>query len=202
MFHTSFRCWFCWLVTVTELLVTCTISSMNSEAESALNVISAERMAGAWISCLTLTVKTTRTKTKTKKSKHLCFTWLLLVFMAVWFVLCDEFHKRYCKKNPPKTTTRKQQHPGTCVSLDFCWFLWMFPLCCVMLMLHVAGLCCMFTGCFSLPNVIKMYGAHLKASSAMIRLRLYDVLSLLPPQSFEGECHLHDFLHRQNILGM
>ncbi|KAL8611166.1 hypothetical protein ACOMHN_064456 [Nucella lapillus] len=37
-----------------------------------------------------------------------------------------------------------------------------------------------------LPNVIKMYGAHLKASAAMIRLRLYDVLSLLPPQSFEG----------------
>ncbi|XP_076463435.1 HEAT repeat-containing protein 5B-like isoform X2 [Babylonia areolata] len=37
-----------------------------------------------------------------------------------------------------------------------------------------------------LPNVIKMYGAHLKASAAMIRLRLYDVLSLLPPHSFEG----------------
>lgn len=37
-----------------------------------------------------------------------------------------------------------------------------------------------------LPNVIKMYGTHLKASAAMIRLRLYDVLSLLPPASFEG----------------
>ena len=31
-----------------------------------------------------------------------------------------------------------------------------------------------------------MYGAHLKASSAMVRLRLYDVLSMLPPQSYEG----------------
>ncbi|PVD26321.1 hypothetical protein C0Q70_13992 [Pomacea canaliculata] len=37
-----------------------------------------------------------------------------------------------------------------------------------------------------LTSVIKMYGSHLKASAAMIRLRLYDVLSLLPPQSFEG----------------
>ncbi|KAK7506949.1 hypothetical protein BaRGS_00001800 [Batillaria attramentaria] len=37
-----------------------------------------------------------------------------------------------------------------------------------------------------LANVIKMYGTHLKASAAMIRLRLYDVLSLLPPESFEG----------------
>lgn len=39
----------------------------------------------------------------------------------------------------------------------------------------------------SLPNVCKMYGAHLKASAAMVRLRLYDVLTLLPPDSFEGE---------------
>ena len=105
-------------------------------------------------------------------------------------------------KKHQKTTTQKQQHPNTCVSLDFCWFLRMFHLCGVMLMFHVAGRCCMFTGCFSLPNVIKMYGAHLKASSAMIRLRLYDVLSLLPPQSFEGECRSLGFLHSQNILGV
>ncbi|KAJ8308627.1 hypothetical protein KUTeg_013501 [Tegillarca granosa] len=37
-----------------------------------------------------------------------------------------------------------------------------------------------------LPGVIKLYGPHLKASAAMVRLRLYDVLLLLPPESFEG----------------
>ncbi|KAK3093785.1 hypothetical protein FSP39_020183 [Pinctada imbricata] len=37
-----------------------------------------------------------------------------------------------------------------------------------------------------LPWVIKQYGTHLKASAAMVRLRLYDVLSLLPPESYEG----------------
>ncbi|XP_061173824.1 HEAT repeat-containing protein 5B-like isoform X2 [Saccostrea echinata] len=37
-----------------------------------------------------------------------------------------------------------------------------------------------------LPWVIKQYGTHLKASAAMVRLRLYDVLSQLPPESFEG----------------
>ena len=115
MFHTSFRCWFCWLVTMTELLVTCTVSSMNSEAESALNVISAERMAGAWISCLT--VKSKRNKNKTKKSQHLCFTWLLLVLMAaLWFVLCAEFHKSYCKT----TTAETPKH------LCFTWLLLVF----------------------------------------------------------------------------
>uniref|UniRef100_A0A8W8HWL4 HEAT repeat-containing protein 5B n=1 Tax=Magallana gigas TaxID=29159 RepID=A0A8W8HWL4_MAGGI len=41
----------------------------------------------------------------------------------------------------------------------------------------------MFT---QLPWVIKQYGTHLKASAAMVRLRLYDVLSQLPPESFEG----------------
>ena len=40
---------------------------------------------------------------------------------------------------------------------------------------------------FSLQGVIKMYGAHLKASAAMVRLRLYDVLALLPTQSFESK---------------
>ncbi|XP_052827932.1 HEAT repeat-containing protein 5B [Octopus bimaculoides] len=37
-----------------------------------------------------------------------------------------------------------------------------------------------------LPSVIKVYGNHLKAPSAMVRLRLYDVLSLLPPESYEA----------------
>ena len=31
-----------------------------------------------------------------------------------------------------------------------------------------------------------MFGAHLKAPAAMVRLRLYDVLSLLPPATYEG----------------
>ncbi|XP_071454591.1 HEAT repeat-containing protein 5B [Hetaerina americana] len=34
--------------------------------------------------------------------------------------------------------------------------------------------------------VVKSYGQHLKAPVAMVRLRLYETLSLLPPQSFEG----------------
>lgn len=38
----------------------------------------------------------------------------------------------------------------------------------------------------SIPSIVKMYGAHLKASAAMVRLRLYDVLALLPPETFEG----------------
>jgi hypothetical protein len=42
---------------------------------------------------------------------------------------------------------------------------------------------------YSMPGVIKMYGTHLKASAAMVRLRLYDVLSMLPPQSYEGIIH-------------
>ena len=35
-----------------------------------------------------------------------------------------------------------------------------------------------------------MYGTHLKASAAMVRLRLYDVLALLPTQSFESKLTL------------
>ncbi|CAL4124932.1 unnamed protein product, partial [Meganyctiphanes norvegica] len=37
----------------------------------------------------------------------------------------------------------------------------------------------------SISTIVKQYGQHLKASTAMVRLRLYEVLSLLPPQSFE-----------------
>uniref|UniRef100_A0A8C0BQI7 HEAT repeat-containing protein 5B n=1 Tax=Buteo japonicus TaxID=224669 RepID=A0A8C0BQI7_9AVES len=38
----------------------------------------------------------------------------------------------------------------------------------------------------SIPSVIKAHGAHLKASAAMVRLRLYDILALLPPKTYEG----------------
>uniref|UniRef100_A0A8C4QZX9 HEAT repeat-containing protein 5A n=1 Tax=Eptatretus burgeri TaxID=7764 RepID=A0A8C4QZX9_EPTBU len=38
----------------------------------------------------------------------------------------------------------------------------------------------------TMPAVIKMHGNHLKASVAMVRLRLYDILALLPPSTYEG----------------
>uniref|UniRef100_A0A674IRY1 HEAT repeat-containing protein 5B n=1 Tax=Terrapene triunguis TaxID=2587831 RepID=A0A674IRY1_9SAUR len=38
-----------------------------------------------------------------------------------------------------------------------------------------------------IPSVIKAHGAHLKASAAMVRLRLYDILALLPPKTYEAE---------------
>lgn len=38
----------------------------------------------------------------------------------------------------------------------------------------------------NISNVLKTYGQHLKAPSAMVRLRLYETLSLLPSQAFEG----------------
>ena len=38
-----------------------------------------------------------------------------------------------------------------------------------------------------------MYGAHLKASAAMVRLRLYAVLALLPPNTYEGTLDLTQF---------
>lgn len=44
----------------------------------------------------------------------------------------------------------------------------------------------------SVPAVIKVHGAHLKASAAMVRLRLYDILALLPPKTYEGKaCVTH-----------
>lgn len=39
---------------------------------------------------------------------------------------------------------------------------------------------------YSISNVLKSYGQQLKAPAAMVRLRLYETLLLLPPQSFEG----------------
>lgn len=38
----------------------------------------------------------------------------------------------------------------------------------------------------SLSNVLKSYGQQLKAPAAMVRLRLYETLLLLPPYSFES----------------
>ncbi|XP_055929916.1 HEAT repeat-containing protein 5B-like isoform X2 [Argiope bruennichi] len=35
-------------------------------------------------------------------------------------------------------------------------------------------------------HVFKSYGQHLKACAAMVRMRMYEVLSLLPPRSYEG----------------
>lgn len=39
---------------------------------------------------------------------------------------------------------------------------------------------------FSISNILKNYGQQLKAPAAMVRLRLYETLLILPPQSFEG----------------
>lgn len=44
----------------------------------------------------------------------------------------------------------------------------------------------MFSPFVRVPAIIKVHGAHLKASAAMVRLRLYDILALLPPKTYEG----------------
>lgn len=43
----------------------------------------------------------------------------------------------------------------------------------------------------SLSPVLKNYGQQLKAPAAMVRLRLYETLLLLPPQTFEGNIMVH-----------
>ncbi|KAL3874425.1 hypothetical protein ACJMK2_037438 [Sinanodonta woodiana] len=50
----------------------------------------------------------------------------------------------------------------------------------------LAPLECALTMLNHLPSIFKLYGSHLKACGAMVRLRLYDVLLLLPPQTYEG----------------
>ncbi|XP_068424019.1 HEAT repeat-containing protein 5B isoform X2 [Clinocottus analis] len=45
---------------------------------------------------------------------------------------------------------------------------------------------CAMTMMSHVPAIIKVHGAHLKASAAMVRLRLYDILALLPPKTYEG----------------
>jgi hypothetical protein len=44
---------------------------------------------------------------------------------------------------------------------------------------------------FSISTVLKAYGQHLKAPAAMVRLRLYETLSLLPSHAFEGNFYEH-----------
>uniref|UniRef100_A0AAY4EL99 HEAT repeat-containing protein 5B n=1 Tax=Denticeps clupeoides TaxID=299321 RepID=A0AAY4EL99_9TELE len=50
---------------------------------------------------------------------------------------------------------------------------------------------CAMTMMSHVPAVIKVHGAHLKASAAMVRLRLYDILALLPPKTYEGRNASH-----------
>ncbi|XP_075460763.1 HEAT repeat-containing protein 5B-like isoform X2 [Ascaphus truei] len=45
---------------------------------------------------------------------------------------------------------------------------------------------CALTMMSHILSVIKAHGTHLKASAAMVRLRLYDILALLPPKTYEG----------------
>jgi hypothetical protein len=45
---------------------------------------------------------------------------------------------------------------------------------------------------FSISTVLKTYGQHLKAPAAMVRLRLYETLSLLPPHAFEGKFYVDE----------
>lgn len=45
---------------------------------------------------------------------------------------------------------------------------------------------CNYSFFLSISTVLKAYGQHLKAPAAMVRLRLYETLSLLPPNACEG----------------
>jgi len=42
-------------------------------------------------------------------------------------------------------------------------------------------------------SVVKSYGQHLKAPIELVRLRLYETLSLIPAQDFEGNLVLLSF---------
>lgn len=46
---------------------------------------------------------------------------------------------------------------------------------------------------FSMNSVVKNCGQHLKAPIALVRLRLYETLSLIPAQDFEGKTILFYF---------
>lgn len=43
-------------------------------------------------------------------------------------------------------------------------------------------------------SVVKSCGQHLKAPIALVRLRLYETLSLIPAQDFEGNMVLFTFI--------
>ncbi|XP_036118172.1 HEAT repeat-containing protein 5B isoform X3 [Molossus molossus] len=45
---------------------------------------------------------------------------------------------------------------------------------------------CAMTMMSHIPSITKAHGPHLKASAAMVHLRLYDILALLPPKTYEG----------------
>ncbi|XP_067939352.1 HEAT repeat-containing protein 5B-like isoform X2 [Watersipora subatra] len=45
---------------------------------------------------------------------------------------------------------------------------------------------CAFILLQKMPSIVKEHGTHLKASAAMLRLRLYDILCGLPPESYVG----------------
>lgn len=57
----------------------------------------------------------------------------------------------------------------------------------------------MFYPFASVPAIIKVHGAHLKASAAMVRLRLYDILALLPPKTYEGTTVTSAFFFSQKL---
>ncbi|XP_014275349.1 HEAT repeat-containing protein 5B isoform X4 [Halyomorpha halys] len=52
----------------------------------------------------------------------------------------------------------------------------------------------------NISSVLKSYGQHLKAPAAMVRLRLYETLSLLPPQLFEASSFLGSYTHLLRLL--
>lgn len=51
----------------------------------------------------------------------------------------------------------------------------------------------------SIATVVKTYGQPLKAACAMVRLRLYDALSLVPPQYYEG-IYVFGYLLQSTLL--
>uniref|UniRef100_A0A665WIX1 HEAT repeat-containing protein 5B n=1 Tax=Echeneis naucrates TaxID=173247 RepID=A0A665WIX1_ECHNA len=63
---------------------------------------------------------------------------------------------------------------------------------------------CAMTMMSHVPAITKVHGAHLKASAAMVRLRLYDILALLPPKTYEGNRGTSLFISKNTykLLGL
>uniref|UniRef100_A0A667ZXS6 HEAT repeat-containing protein 5B n=1 Tax=Myripristis murdjan TaxID=586833 RepID=A0A667ZXS6_9TELE len=59
---------------------------------------------------------------------------------------------------------------------------------------------CAMTMMSHVPAIIKVHGAHLKASAAMVRLRLYDILALLPPKTYEGSKIIFQLIIQLSLL--
>ena len=53
------------------------------------------------------------------------------------------------------------------------------PLCCKLFVMTLLFI-------FSISSIVKTYGQHLKAPAAMVRLRLYETLALIPAPAVEG----------------